>query len=129
MDLKAEFKRKSTMLRLAQVLEVLPMSRSTFYAGIGTGRFPRPVKVGRLSMWPLTEIENCIREFDTRASHAADTPEQDSRIEVATRLSEEFHQAVRSVVLSHRAKGRTNASANRTSRHPPLIPMVVSRRT
>jgi predicted DNA-binding transcriptional regulator AlpA len=37
------------LLRLWSVLEIIPVSKSTFYAGIASGRAPRPVKLGRNS--------------------------------------------------------------------------------
>jgi prophage regulatory protein len=40
------------LLRLKEVLQVIPISRSAFYAGIKAGRFPPPVKLGeRTSAW------------------------------------------------------------------------------
>lgn len=129
MNQKAEFTAKATMLRLPQVLEMLPVSRSTFYAGIRSGQFPPQVKVGRLSMWPLTAIENCISELDTRSSRAVDTPEQAASVEVASRLTEEFLDAVRSVIRTVPSNCRSKASAGRSSSQGPFIPVVVSRRT
>ena len=44
-------------VRLPVVLAVLGISRSTFYAGIQSGIYPRPVKVGtRASAWRKSEI-------------------------------------------------------------------------
>lgn len=44
------------MLRLEQVLALLGCSRSTFYAGIQTKRFPEPMKNGRISLWTTESI-------------------------------------------------------------------------
>jgi predicted DNA-binding transcriptional regulator AlpA len=46
-----------TLIRLKEVLALLPIGRSTWYAGIRTGRFPKPVKLGqRVSAYRLRDI-------------------------------------------------------------------------
>ncbi len=55
-------------LRLAQIIGdarrglsgVLPMSRTTFYARVKTGEFPKPVKSGRLSLWRADDIRRLL---------------------------------------------------------------------
>ena len=45
-------------LRLKEVLEIIPVSKSTWWAGIKTGRFPKPVKLSdRVTVWKLQDIE------------------------------------------------------------------------
>jgi prophage regulatory protein len=45
------------LLRLGQVLSLFPVSRSTWYQGIATGRFPKPIKLSqRISAWRLRDI-------------------------------------------------------------------------
>ena len=48
------------LLRLRSVLDIIPVSKSTFYSGIAAGRFPRTVKLGRNSFWRLSEILSVI---------------------------------------------------------------------
>lgn len=44
-------------IRLPVVLALLGISRSSFYAGIQSGKYPPPVKVGtRASAWRKSEI-------------------------------------------------------------------------
>ena len=44
-------------LRLHQVLELVPVGKSTWWAGCKTGRFPRPIKIGlRASAWRTADI-------------------------------------------------------------------------
>ena len=51
-------------LRLNQVLELLPIGKSTFWAGIKTGRFARPVKLGvRTSAWRREDIIALLEKF------------------------------------------------------------------
>jgi prophage regulatory protein len=43
----------------------LPVSRSTWWAGVKTGRFPAPVKLGpRTTAWRVEDIRRLIEEVD-----------------------------------------------------------------
>jgi len=45
------------LIRLTEVLELLPISRSSWWAGVQTGKYPRPVKLGpRTTCWRLVDI-------------------------------------------------------------------------
>jgi len=45
-------------LRLPQVLERIPVSKSTWWAGVRKGLYPKPVKLSeRTSAWPESEID------------------------------------------------------------------------
>ena len=51
-------------LRLNQVLELLPIGKSRFWAGIKSGRFPKPVKLGvRTSAWRREDIYALLEKF------------------------------------------------------------------
>jgi len=53
-------------LRLPQVLQVIPISKSTWWLGVKTGRFPKPTKLGRkISAWRVEEILALIEQFPT----------------------------------------------------------------
>ena len=40
------------LLRLKEVLKIVPVSKSTWWAGVKSGRFPAPVKLGpRVTAW------------------------------------------------------------------------------
>lgn len=48
-------------VRLPQVLEVIPVSKSTWFRGIQSGRFPTPVKLGaRVSAWDVRDIRGLL---------------------------------------------------------------------
>lgn len=50
-------------LRLAQVLTFYPVKRSTWYAGIKSGRYPRAHKLGpRASAWRAEDIRELIEQ-------------------------------------------------------------------
>lgn len=45
------------LLRLPQVLQIIPVSRSAFWAGIKAGKYPKAVKLGeRTTCWRRSEI-------------------------------------------------------------------------
>lgn len=47
--------------RLPQVLAAFPVSRSTWWAGVKSGRFPAPVKLGpRTTAWKVEDIRALI---------------------------------------------------------------------
>lgn len=48
-------------VRLPTVLAVVPVSRSTYYAGMKSGRFPKPTKISeRCSAWRVEDIRKLI---------------------------------------------------------------------
>ncbi|WP_119718060.1 helix-turn-helix transcriptional regulator [Cognatilysobacter tabacisoli] len=50
-------------LRLPQVLSLFPVSRSTWWAGVRTGRYPKPVKIAeRATAWRAEDIHALIDE-------------------------------------------------------------------
>ena len=62
---------KTGLVRLPQILgdanaeppipAVIPVSRSTWWAGVKSGRFPQPVKLGpRITAWRVADILNMI---------------------------------------------------------------------
>ena len=56
---------KEGFVRLNQVLEVIPVSRSTWFRGVESGRYPKPVKLGpRASGWRVEEVRDCIESLD-----------------------------------------------------------------
>lgn len=57
------------LLRLPDVLRLIPVSKSTWWAGVKTGRFPAPVKLGpRTTCWRLSDIENLIKRDEEGGS-------------------------------------------------------------
>lgn len=48
------------LLRLPAVLELIPVSKTVWYQGIKSGEYPKPIKVGRASMWLESEIMELI---------------------------------------------------------------------
>jgi len=51
-------------MRLPAVLAVIPVSKSTWWAGVKSGRFPKAVKLGvRTTAWRVEDIRALIEEF------------------------------------------------------------------
>jgi prophage regulatory protein len=60
-------------VRLHQILGdqetpgLIPLSRSTWYAGMKTGRYPKPVKLGkRIVAWRVEDIKGLIDDVERR---------------------------------------------------------------
>ena len=50
-------------LRLPDVLKLYPIGRSTWWAGVKSGRYPKPVKLAsRISAWRVEDIRALIEE-------------------------------------------------------------------
>lgn len=50
-------------VRLPAVLAVIPVSKSTWWAGVKTGRYPKPVKLGqRITAWRAEDIRALIEK-------------------------------------------------------------------
>lgn len=51
------------LLRLPQVLKIVPVSKSTWWAGVKSGRFPKPIKLGpRTTCWRESDINKLVKE-------------------------------------------------------------------
>ena len=58
---------EARFLRLPQVLELIPVSRSTWWAGCKSGRYPKPVKLGpRTSAWRVADIQALLEQLSAR---------------------------------------------------------------
>lgn len=54
------------LLRLPQVLNLIPVSRSAWWAGCKNGRYPKPVKIGpRTTAWRAEDIKALLRKLST----------------------------------------------------------------
>jgi predicted DNA-binding transcriptional regulator AlpA len=51
-------------LRLPQVLSLVPISKSAWWEGCKTGRFPKPVKLGpRTTAWKAEDIAALVKQL------------------------------------------------------------------
>jgi len=51
-----------TLMRIPQILEVIPISKSKFWLMVQKGEFPKPIKIGRSSFWTIEQVQTFIRE-------------------------------------------------------------------
>ena len=48
-------------IRLSTVLKIIPVSKSSWWAGVKSGRYPQSVKLAkRITAWRVEEIRNLI---------------------------------------------------------------------
>jgi hypothetical protein len=40
----------------------IPVSKSTWWAGVKSGRFPSPIKLGRITVWRVEDIRALIEQ-------------------------------------------------------------------
>ena len=55
-------------LRLKEVLEFIPISKTRWYDGIRDGIYPKPIKLvknGRTSLWSKGAIRSLIRKLES----------------------------------------------------------------
>ena len=49
------------LLRIKQVLQFIPVSRSHFWSGVKTGKYPKPIKLSeRVTVWRASDIRDLI---------------------------------------------------------------------
>ncbi len=53
--------------RKPDVNPILPISRTSFLDGVKAGKFPKPIKIGRNSLWKVADIKKLIISLDQNA--------------------------------------------------------------
>ena len=57
-------------LRLSQVIALIPISKSAWWEGCRTGRYPKPVKLGpRTTVWRVEDIKAFFESVGKDGSH------------------------------------------------------------
>ena len=65
---------ESGFLRLKQVLEIFPVSKSTWWAGVKDGRYPKPVQLGpKMTAWRVVDIIFLLENIDSQAPNKSAT--------------------------------------------------------
>ena len=58
------------IFRLPQVIALIPISKSAWWEGCRTGRYPKPVKLGpRTTVWRVEDIKAFIESVGKDGSH------------------------------------------------------------
>lgn len=64
MSVKTTVLPSTGFLRLNQVLEIIPVGRSSWWRGCQEGRYPAPVKLGpRTTAWRAEDIAELVRRL------------------------------------------------------------------
>ena len=58
-----------TLVRISQILKVMPISKSKFWLMVQKGEFPKPIKIGRSSFWTIDQVQNFIRERSKQSNN------------------------------------------------------------
>ena len=59
-------------LRLPQILAIVPISKSAWWEGCKTGRFPKPVKLGpRTTAWKVEDITALVKQLGGKEAYLA----------------------------------------------------------
>ena len=62
-------------IRLPTILKIFPIGKSTWWAGVKSGRFPKPVKLGvRTTAWRAEDITHLISSFDKKSFFVKNQP-------------------------------------------------------
>ena len=60
-------------LRLPQVLEIIPISKSGWWKGCKEGRYPKPIKLGaRTTVWKASEIQELVAKLAASGVEVSD---------------------------------------------------------
>ncbi len=58
-------------LRLQQVLQLIPVGKSTWWHGVKTGRYPQPIKLSkRTTAWSAADIDALIKNLASKQGGA-----------------------------------------------------------
>lgn len=51
-------------VRLSQIMEVIPLGKTSWWAGVKSGRFPKPIKLSeRCTAWKAEDIRDLIKHI------------------------------------------------------------------
>lgn len=51
-------------LRINQVLQLIPISKSAWWAGVKSGKYPQPIKLGKkTTVWRVEDIKTLIEKL------------------------------------------------------------------
>jgi prophage regulatory protein len=57
---------ETRLLRLPEVLNRVPVSKSSWWQGIKDNKYPKPIKIGRSSAWCEVEINQLIKTLKSK---------------------------------------------------------------
>lgn len=73
------------LLRLPQVLEIIPISKTNFYEGMKRGAYPPPIKHGaRASFWRMSDILRIVEGGTEKPPVEAPVKPHPKRVQVGS---------------------------------------------
>jgi prophage regulatory protein len=57
------------LIRIPQILKVMPVSKSKFWLMVQKGEFPKPIKIGRSSFWTVEQVQAFIGDRAKQSSN------------------------------------------------------------
>ena len=55
-------------VRIQQILEVIPIGKSSWWAGVKSGKYPQPVKLGpKTTAWKVSSIRKLIEDLSQKS--------------------------------------------------------------
>lgn len=55
-------------LRLNDVLRIIPVSKTTWYNGVRSGRFPKGIRLSQnIVVWRIEDIKNLVKQLEEEA--------------------------------------------------------------
>ena len=62
-------------VRLTQVLTVIPLGKTSWWKGVKSGRFPKPIKLTEhCTAWKAEDIHNLIKQLSEQVEKKASNP-------------------------------------------------------
>lgn len=58
-----------TLMRIPQILKMMPISKSKFWLMVQKGEFPKPIKIGRSSFWTFEQVQTFIGERSRQSTN------------------------------------------------------------
>ncbi len=56
-------------IRLPEILDYIPIGKSTWWKGVKSGRFPKGIKLGvRTTAWRKADIKRLLKDFESSSS-------------------------------------------------------------
>lgn len=61
-----------SFLRLNQVLEIIPISKSGWWQGCKSGKYPKPIKLGpRITVWKASDIQALVSKLASEGAQSS----------------------------------------------------------
>lgn len=58
---------KTGFVRIDTILKLFPIGKSTWWAGVKSGKFPTPIKLSaRVTAWKAEDIKHLIEQFENQ---------------------------------------------------------------